>query len=304
MNKCKLAQELIDAIIGDLHDDAWTLRSCSLVCRSWLPTSHRHFFHRIVFSPPGKCYYRSPRDVSYRYSKRLYRLLLDSPYVSNYIQELKVYEGQRLKGQAWIETDQILPFLLRRLTNLKRIEFLRLNWIALSLNLRRSICCVLELPSMRFVEIEHAYFANMEDFGSLLCRAEGLTGLSLTSIHMNDMTHDDREVEEGEQRLDSHQQRHLVNLRLALGKHPVLVDCLLGSRSPWDVSHIRTLHILDFCRSNANTINRLLHGIGRSLRHLQLYAPWDLRSEWLSPISNGNPFPDLSRPCSFLFMHR
>ncbi|KAF8504129.1 hypothetical protein JB92DRAFT_2738567, partial [Gautieria morchelliformis] len=42
-------QELIDAVIDNLHEDHGALLACSLVCRSWLPSSQRHLFRRVTF---------------------------------------------------------------------------------------------------------------------------------------------------------------------------------------------------------------------------------------------------------------
>ena len=44
-------QELADDIIDHLHDDKQSLRSCSLVCRSWLPSSSVHLFRRMRWPP-------------------------------------------------------------------------------------------------------------------------------------------------------------------------------------------------------------------------------------------------------------
>lgn len=269
-----LPQELTDIIIGNLHGDRRTLRTCSLVCRSWLPTSYQHLFRRVELWPPNSYYARSIRKA-FPHCQRLYSILLNSPHVANYIQELKVYEGQIVNHEHWIGTDQTLPLVLRSLTNLKRIEFTRLLWNDLPLDLRRSICGVLELPSLTVIEIEDSRFACMHDFLSILRHAGGQTGLSLSHIHTSYYGNRCR-VEEEEERLDSHQQqRSLDNLRLGLDQYSIFINWLLAPQSPSDVSHIHTLHILNSYRqSDAKVINRLLHAIGHSLSHFQIHAPY------------------------------
>ena len=42
-----LPQELVDQIIDFLHDDHPTLQSCTLVARTWLPSSRLHLFSKI-----------------------------------------------------------------------------------------------------------------------------------------------------------------------------------------------------------------------------------------------------------------
>lgn len=274
MATCKLPQELIDIIIHNFHDDPYALYSCSLVCRSWLPTSHRHFFYRIVLYPPNHPYERLIEAVPY--SMRLYRVLLSSPHIANYIRELKVYEGQKLKDQHWTETDQMLPLVLRKLTKLATMEFRHLNWDSFSLDLKRSISSVFELPSLTAVEIEDSLFANIDDFASLLSRTKGLARLSLADIGLysiEPLAHEDHGAEV-EERSASHRQRHLVDLHLEISHHSVFVDWLLEARSPLDVTHIHTLYIMKHCKPDTNAINQLLRAIGGSLKHLQLYTPW------------------------------
>ena len=95
-----VAQELVDKIIDNLKDCHWTLRICSLVCWSWVPTCQRHLFRRIRLLPPCDRHCKRPSDVPY--SKRLYEVLLRSPHLANYIQALYIYEGQPMREQDWI----------------------------------------------------------------------------------------------------------------------------------------------------------------------------------------------------------
>jgi hypothetical protein len=280
MGNCNLPQELIDIILDNLHDDYRALHSCSLVCHSWLPTCHRHIFHHVVLLPTNKYVLYAKHPIK-SYSQRLHRILFNSPYIANYIQQLKVYEGQFAKHEDWIRTDQTLPLVLRSLTNLKRIEFRRLYWNDLPLDLRRSIGSVLELPSLTFIEIENAHFAGMDELVGLLQRARRLTGLSLTNISTDTKppVDKDRDTVEEEQRFDLRQRGLLVDLRLALVDYPLFIKWVLGPQSPFEVSHIHTLHISD-PYSDIKTFNRLLHAIGGSLNHIQLSVPlWDLLSE-------------------------
>ncbi|KDR82391.1 hypothetical protein GALMADRAFT_151529 [Galerina marginata CBS 339.88] len=43
-------QELTDQIIEELQDDIVALKSCSLVCRSWLFSSRGHLFRKLIFT--------------------------------------------------------------------------------------------------------------------------------------------------------------------------------------------------------------------------------------------------------------
>ncbi|EKM48440.1 uncharacterized protein PHACADRAFT_266362 [Phanerochaete carnosa HHB-10118-sp] len=45
----RLPQELFDIIIDNLHSDKDTLKECSLVCRSWVPSSSFHLLRRVAW---------------------------------------------------------------------------------------------------------------------------------------------------------------------------------------------------------------------------------------------------------------
>jgi len=51
----KIPQEVIDEILGHLgvDSDFGSLRSCTLVSRSWLPSSQRHLLHTVTFTWSG-----------------------------------------------------------------------------------------------------------------------------------------------------------------------------------------------------------------------------------------------------------
>jgi hypothetical protein len=217
--------------------------------------------------------------------QRFHNLLLDSPHIATFIQELKLYEGQDCKDQAWLGSDPSLPLVLGMLKDLKRIEFRRLEWsLELPLAVRQSIQNVLELPSLHFVHMERSDFANMNDFSSLLSHAEGLTGLSLDEIYTYyrylepvspEFSRQGRDTKEKGVR--SHR-RPLRDLRLNVNNYSEFVNWLLGPQSLLDVSHIRTLHIAHY-PSEAHVIKVLLHAIGGSLNYFKFEAPNNYWSE-------------------------
>ena len=53
--------ELIDIIISECHLDISTLRSCSLVSRSWSPLAQSHLFSHVRIEPEGLCTF--PRSL-------------------------------------------------------------------------------------------------------------------------------------------------------------------------------------------------------------------------------------------------
>jgi hypothetical protein len=284
----QLPQELINIIFENIEaqDDKWTLSNCSLVCSSWLHSTHPRLFRRIVLLP---LHNYSSRSLSY--GQRLHNLLLKSPHIATYIRELQLYEGQSIKGFAWIGLDQSLPLVLCMLKDLKRIELRRLEWNTLPIALKQSIRNVLGLPSLQFLEMKRSNFASLEDFSSLLSHAKGLTSLSLAEINTHHRFWEPLSLEGSsqgrdakEQEVYSHRRTHLLDLRLMTSDYPRFVDWLLVSQCPFDVSHVQTLHIDHVYPSEVHIINRLLHAIGGSLKHFKLKPPrfWGESSEFIS----------------------
>lgn len=61
---CRIPQELSDLIIDHLYDDTDALRQCSLVCKSWEPSSTLHLFSSFSW-PACNIYWQSvPKDGS------------------------------------------------------------------------------------------------------------------------------------------------------------------------------------------------------------------------------------------------
>jgi hypothetical protein len=277
--RIQLPQELIDTIIENLGE--WALRSCSLVCSSWLLSTRRRLFPRIVLVPPHNS---GPRPLLY--GQRLHNLLLKSPHIATYIRELELYEGQSIKDLAWIGSDQSLPLVLGMLKDLTRIELRRLEWNTLPPALRQSIQNVLALPSLQFLKMEHSNFASLDDFSALLSHAKSLTDLSLGDINTHHRFWEPLSLEGSSQRRDakepevySHRRTPLLNLHLITDDFSWFVDWVLGSQSPLDVSRVHTLHLNYICPSAVHNVNRLLHAIGDSLKCFKFYPPRRRRSE-------------------------
>lgn len=277
--RLQLPQELIDTLLEniDVNVDQWTLRCCSLACSPLLHSSRRRIFRRIVLYPQPGHYYTS-------HCQRFHNLLLKSPHIATFIQELKLYEGQSDKGQDWMGSDPSLPLVLGMLKDLGRLELRRLEWGELPLAVRQSIQNVLELPSLHFVQMERSFFASMDDFSSLLSHAKGLTGLSLAEIYTSwgepiSPEGSSRGRGTKEQGVYSDRRRHLLDLRLQVNNYSEFGNWILGPHSLLDVSHVQTLHIKHHSRSEEHIINCLLHAIGGSLKHFKLDAAENFWSE-------------------------
>jgi hypothetical protein len=289
MEKCRLPQELICVIIdnfqshdGYLDENATnTLRTCSLVCRSWRPLCQRLLFHTITFGTSTCCRTGTGTDTAaWSLSRRLDRVLLSSPHLTGYIRNLR---PRGIACQTCGKGDETFPSVLRKLGNLQKLELVGLRWSTLTVDLKQSLCWALQLPSITRLGIEGGSFRSLDDFFNFISHAQDLTALSLFDI--NTSSTDDEPLTPGDQEEIGGGRIHTWNkwgrlseLRLMSYSHPstVLIDWLLGPRSFADVSHVETLRVVP---PPGDAVNRLLCSIGSTLKNLELHTPPDLFGE-------------------------
>lgn len=77
--------ELIDMMIRHIRDDRLAVRSCSLVCKAWIPLSRQHLFHSILLDHSNVAEFIG---------------ILASGSVGPYVQHLKIY--RRGRDPIWI----------------------------------------------------------------------------------------------------------------------------------------------------------------------------------------------------------
>jgi hypothetical protein len=92
-----IPQEITDSIIDHLYKDTSSLKSCAVVCKSWLMSSRRHLFDSvgITFMNEENSRVRRPDVLGMRFWKDynmegLCRFLADSPQVASYVRVLRV----------------------------------------------------------------------------------------------------------------------------------------------------------------------------------------------------------------------
>jgi hypothetical protein len=281
----RLPQELIYAIVDNLqspwcefpggwradsHDD---LRACSLVCRSWLPLCQRRLFQSIRISSGRCCRDRPVRSFS---SARLGRLLHNSPHLAGYIREMKLSDRCLGCRKSWMEVDETLPLVLRKLGNLQKLEFWELHWTTFTVDLRQSLRWVLQLPSITMLKMHGGHFGSLDELSNFISHARGLTRLALSGMGNSwpdevALMSGNQEDMENERRLDWDKRGRLSELHLMSSRllDTVHVDWLLGPRSPAEVSYVQTLHIHPL----GYAVDRLLRTIGSSLEFLKIHLP-------------------------------
>jgi hypothetical protein len=158
MNDGRLPQELVDAVIDNLHedDDFDAVFACSLVCRKWVSSAQRHIFEVVIF------------NLDTDACKPLAQGLLDSPHLLGYIQHLCVsmctHDAEDLT-RAYEAIDQSLSVKvltkIRELSNLKSISITNLDLGRLTVDLCQSLREVLLLPSLTSLELAVVAFERI-----------------------------------------------------------------------------------------------------------------------------------------------
>ena len=87
--RVQIPREIHDEIIGSLHDDHPTLRTCALVCRAWLPRVRHYLFRTVVLDP-------SPHSCSF------VKLAQECPDIQPLVCDLEL-RGRAATSKAWWE---------------------------------------------------------------------------------------------------------------------------------------------------------------------------------------------------------
>ncbi|KAL4246646.1 hypothetical protein ABKN59_008145 [Abortiporus biennis] len=135
-----LPQELTDTIIDFLHDDRNTLKSCSLVCHSWIPATRFHLFRRITLdltpndnSKPAPNWTACTKPRISPMIQTFIQICDYSPVISSSIEKLDVHA--KVSGHKWKwgakagyfqpheVNAQTLLFILNKLQSLKSLNF-------------------------------------------------------------------------------------------------------------------------------------------------------------------------------------
>ncbi|KAF9263749.1 hypothetical protein L218DRAFT_987391 [Marasmius fiardii PR-910] len=237
-----LPQELVDQIIDHLHNDISSLKSCTLVCRAWLPTSRLHLFSKIRLDIPRTLLdehhhvstKRNVESLVHKPCQRLHSLLKQNPGIIPHIHELTLVSGSPISSAIrdghyhllWTFAEETLPLLIRTLTHLRRFEITSPQgiapWNVLPAPLSSAIKAVFSVPSLAYIRIKSWEFPNLTALSKLLRQCTRLSGLGLWSVRMgaaggSAQTEINVAVSDSEQRSEYDSvQGHMSNLAGAL----------------------------------------------------------------------------------------
>lgn len=239
-----LPLELFDNVIDFLHDDPATLEACSLVCREWVSSSRYHLFRLITLSPPS----HSLSEHSLTSCHRLYEVLVSSPRIASYIQELVISEGNI--SISWTSWEKFLPLLLRKLVNLQRLEIqaypgslaLVNTWPEEQLS---HLIQALSSISLRELKLHYTCFRHAGDLFHMIRACPHLKVIHLSYVPFPEAWEPiNMGSAIGSGDLQIEQRSHVEMLTLASRIPPFLVDlCFLRPCSPVDLSNLRFLSI-------------------------------------------------------------
>ncbi|KAJ7746623.1 hypothetical protein B0H16DRAFT_1556533 [Mycena metata] len=137
MDSCPFPLEVLGLIVDQL-DDFLTLKSCSYVCKSLLPSCRAHLFRDLQLRPAGRT---SPESWNH--------FLTRAPHLLPYIQQLIVL----CERSSWVSWDPVLPTLLAKLQNIGEIELHGCDLPCLPTPLSAAIYALFHSPSMKHVRL-------------------------------------------------------------------------------------------------------------------------------------------------------
>ncbi|KAJ7777101.1 hypothetical protein B0H16DRAFT_948171 [Mycena metata] len=286
-----LPQELVDAVLDNLHDDIPTLKACSLAARIFLTSARIHLFNKIEITPPL---------ATHDPSQQFYDLLLSSPYIAPLVDELCIVlgpetsfkydsHGSYLHGHdPWIMTESPL-FLILPLLNLKRISLTEnapmkwsqdgysLKWDELAPELKSALTHVFSSPTLRQVHLRGIVVDSCFQLFSLFSDATALEELRLSRVH----------VIQGDNGILWPESRpwrpQLESLLVSEFGGDLLSRCLADPRI--ELTHLKLLTNASNSNSSNQVLSNLLQAASPELEHLRL---WMHSPHWLPDSFGAN----------------
>lgn len=243
-NTSRLPTELTDEIIGYLHTDRPALRTCTLVCKTWLPRS-RHFLVGYLKLKPS--------------NSGLFFRLIDSPLstITSHVHSLHIQREYGGGGPLWFK--DLLPRLIIFADTVTSITLTLANFLTMEAESTYEFWS--SFRSLEHLGLMQCRFISFAQLAGLLCACPELQRLSLTSLswHFDDVLSVSREMI----------QRPLILQKVELtgsGQAAVLDWLEAGEVLP-PISEV-TLHSIS--ADNVAQIGSFLRALGSSLRCLKI----------------------------------
>ncbi|TDL19487.1 hypothetical protein BD410DRAFT_792104 [Rickenella mellea] len=232
--------ELTDNIIDHLHDNRPALCSCSLVCRSWLPSSRFHLFSTVVL-----CFI----DIN----TGLPMICSQSSTIAPYVRHLELEDG-------WNGWRRWLNDALPKLPNfgaLKSLALGHIDWAQLTREPRRRDRLIGLSRCLNHLALEYVKFETMDQVLDLFYVAPSLEKVSLASVQC-------------ENENVSHTRSKTISLKEITFAGGSLARPLIDWLCLQPMPSVHTLNLAFVRMNQVPSISRYLKILGPKLEHLGL----------------------------------
>lgn len=263
--------ELLDIIIDELHDDLFSLRALSLVCRAFRKPCRTLIFSTISLPAPD---FNARLFVTT--CSKLYSLLRVSPEIALLIKDLRVEDGSRAQsrhfGFSWVGVEPSFTLILEKVVNLKRFSLTghdeALDWGNMSGPLRETLCATFRRPKLKHIVLCDIGFSSLSEFSTVFMGCEALEHMEVL------LSHTKRRVFHATSEFPdtiTSTRAQLKSLRVGMSPAPAhgFIDLLLSPHSPFDIDHLRSLSAASRERFDHSGIEHLLNRTTSSLKHLE-----------------------------------
>ncbi|KAE9388008.1 hypothetical protein BT96DRAFT_1004581 [Gymnopus androsaceus JB14] len=154
----ELPNELVDCILDNLVFDTATLLSCALVERAWVQSSQRGIFRHIILELPSARHENFSTLVNSYLTRRLDALFSEKPHLASYVH------------------------VVQRLSNLRHLSLLVVNWDILSPLLKTALTAVFRAPSLTQISLARFDISAFAELASLLSSSVHLKVLDASVV--------------------------------------------------------------------------------------------------------------------------
>ncbi|KAJ7306749.1 hypothetical protein DFH08DRAFT_1088818 [Mycena albidolilacea] len=268
-----LPQELVDAIVDNIHHDIPSLKSCSLAARPFVDSARKHIFRKIEITHPLSSYSNT--------CELFYKLLCSSPHIAPLVEDLCIVSSDSDR-RNWAMSSGTLCLVLP-LLNLTRISIIEngqsgisysRSWNKMDQHLQSALADVFSSPRLEAVHLRGLVLESPSQLLLLFAEATALKEMSLSRLYFTQAEYEPwPELQLWHPKLRS----LLVN---DFRSDPF---CHYLTNPRFDLSRVSTLTVGTRSVERMSTIMQATNAGPSSVEHLRLLL-WDERS-W-----NGNFF--------------
>ena len=186
-------QELIDHVVDFAYNDRHTLCTARLVSRSWNISARVHLFRELDLLIPRtpSCTKGHPlhstksEDPAVHKFKRLLDILITSPDMAYFVQELIIGNTTGLTPAQWKTYDLLLSSIMVQLKRVSTIYVREVDWSQISPSFTNSVTELFKSPYLQHLDMWNCQVPSMEVLMDFLNSSCALAGLRLSHIRFS-----------------------------------------------------------------------------------------------------------------------